>query len=156
MLAVGGGRVEDLSTLHLQAVRVFLPLAVHERAHGSVGGMSGCSVGMPFSAGACVCAHARVCVCARTHARTCACGRDTDTQRERAREVAGGHWVLEGDRGVTYSEAIPDNTRVVGDVFSVEGVLKTVAVWPDVALKPYKPPFGQRVRWRGRTHDNAG
>jgi putative ABC transport system permease protein len=30
-----------------------------------------------------------------------------------AREVAGGHWVLEGDRGVTYSEAIPDNTRVV-------------------------------------------
>ncbi len=30
-----------------------------------------------------------------------------------AREVAGGHWVLEGDRGVTYSDAIPDNTRVV-------------------------------------------
>ena len=30
-----------------------------------------------------------------------------------AREVAGGHWVLEGDRGVTYSETVPGNTRVV-------------------------------------------
>lgn len=30
-----------------------------------------------------------------------------------AREVAGGHWVLEGDRGLTYSEEVPGNTRVV-------------------------------------------
>ncbi len=30
-----------------------------------------------------------------------------------AAEVAPGHWVLEGDRGVTYSEAVPDNTRLV-------------------------------------------
>ncbi|MEM6728074.1 MAG: FtsX-like permease family protein, partial [Pseudomonadota bacterium] len=29
-----------------------------------------------------------------------------------AAEVAGNHWTLQGDRGVTYSEAIPDNTRV--------------------------------------------
>ena len=31
---------------------------------------------------------------------------------EPAREVAGNHWVLEGDRGVTYSEALPENTRL--------------------------------------------
>lgn len=30
-----------------------------------------------------------------------------------AREVAGDHWVLSGDRGVTYSEAVPDNTRLL-------------------------------------------
>ena len=29
-----------------------------------------------------------------------------------AREVAGGHWVLEGDRGVTYSEKLPGNTTI--------------------------------------------
>lgn len=29
-----------------------------------------------------------------------------------AREVAGDHWVIEGDRGVTYSAAIPENTKV--------------------------------------------
>jgi putative ABC transport system permease protein len=29
-----------------------------------------------------------------------------------AAEVAGGHWVLEGDRGVTYSEEMPENTRL--------------------------------------------
>ncbi|MEX0282619.1 MAG: ABC transporter permease [Arenibacterium sp.] len=29
-----------------------------------------------------------------------------------AEEVAGGHWVLEGDRGVTYSEAPPPRTRL--------------------------------------------
>ncbi|CUK01497.1 lipoprotein releasing system, transmembrane protein, LolC/E family [Ruegeria denitrificans] len=29
-----------------------------------------------------------------------------------AREVAGDHWVLDGDRGVTYSAAPPQNTRV--------------------------------------------
>ena len=30
-----------------------------------------------------------------------------------AREVAGDHWVLSGDRGVTYSQEVPDNTRVL-------------------------------------------
>ena len=29
-----------------------------------------------------------------------------------ARETAGRHWVLEGDRGVTYSEQMPENTRL--------------------------------------------
>ncbi|MEM9855170.1 MAG: FtsX-like permease family protein, partial [Pseudomonadota bacterium] len=29
-----------------------------------------------------------------------------------AAEVAGNHWVLEGDRGVTYSQDVPGNTRV--------------------------------------------
>ncbi|MEM6275487.1 MAG: FtsX-like permease family protein [Pseudomonadota bacterium] len=29
-----------------------------------------------------------------------------------AAEVAGDHWVLQGDRGVTYSVDVPDNTRV--------------------------------------------
>ncbi|MEM8693922.1 MAG: FtsX-like permease family protein [Pseudomonadota bacterium] len=29
-----------------------------------------------------------------------------------ARDVAGAHWVLEGDRGVTYSTELPDNTRL--------------------------------------------
>ncbi len=29
-----------------------------------------------------------------------------------AREVAGDHWVLQGDRGVTYSRALPENTRL--------------------------------------------
>ncbi|QBF30276.1 ABC transporter permease [Thalassococcus sp. S3] len=29
-----------------------------------------------------------------------------------AREVAGEHWVLQGDRGVTYSAALPDDTSV--------------------------------------------
>jgi putative ABC transport system permease protein len=30
-----------------------------------------------------------------------------------AAEVAGDHWVIRGDRGVTYSEALPDNTTLV-------------------------------------------
>ncbi|MEY8840398.1 ABC transporter permease, partial [Cribrihabitans sp. XS_ASV171] len=30
-----------------------------------------------------------------------------------AREVAGSHWVLEGDRGVTYSAALPRDTRLI-------------------------------------------
>ncbi|MBW6507738.1 MAG: ABC transporter permease [Rhodobacteraceae bacterium] len=30
-----------------------------------------------------------------------------------AREVAGDHWVLRGDRGVTYADEVPSNTRVV-------------------------------------------
>ena len=30
-----------------------------------------------------------------------------------AQEVAPGHWVLQGDRGVTYSEKLPENTRLL-------------------------------------------
>lgn len=30
-----------------------------------------------------------------------------------AREVAGDHWVVEGDRGITYSSELPDNTRIL-------------------------------------------
>ncbi|KPA21495.1 FtsX-like permease family protein [Shimia sp. SK013] len=29
-----------------------------------------------------------------------------------AREVAGDHWVIEGDRGVTYSAGVPENTKI--------------------------------------------
>ena len=29
-----------------------------------------------------------------------------------AREVAGGHWVVRGDRGLTYANALPENTKV--------------------------------------------
>ena len=38
-----------------------------------------------------------------------------------ARDVAGNHWVLEGDRGVTYSEALPDNTTLVAGDWWPEG-----------------------------------
>ena len=34
----------------------------------------------------------------------------TEINGKPAREVAGDHWVLEGDRGVTYSEVQPENT----------------------------------------------
>ncbi|MEM6897023.1 MAG: FtsX-like permease family protein, partial [Pseudomonadota bacterium] len=34
-----------------------------------------------------------------------------------AAEVAGDHWVLEGDRGVTYSAELPDNTRITEGSF---------------------------------------
>ncbi|MGB0913884.1 MAG: ABC transporter permease, partial [Phaeobacter italicus] len=30
-----------------------------------------------------------------------------------AQEVAGGHWVVEGDRGLTYADQMPDNTTIV-------------------------------------------
>lgn len=30
-----------------------------------------------------------------------------------AQEVAGGHWVVEGDRGLTYAAEMPDNTRLI-------------------------------------------
>jgi putative ABC transport system permease protein len=30
-----------------------------------------------------------------------------------ASEIAGDHWVLEGDRGITYSTELPDNTRLL-------------------------------------------
>jgi putative ABC transport system permease protein len=36
----------------------------------------------------------------------------TQINGQPAQEVAGNHWVLEGDRGVTYSEGIPKETRL--------------------------------------------
>jgi len=37
-----------------------------------------------------------------------------------AQEVAPGHWVLDGDRGVTYSQSLPDNTTILDGAW-----------WPD-------------------------
>jgi len=37
----------------------------------------------------------------------------TQIKGQPARDIAGDHWVLEGDRGVTYSTDVPDNTRVL-------------------------------------------
>ncbi len=34
-----------------------------------------------------------------------------------AREVAGDHWVLNGDRGLTYSETLPDNATLTAGTF---------------------------------------
>ncbi len=34
-----------------------------------------------------------------------------------AREVAGDHWVLDGDRGLTYSDTLPDNAKVTAGTF---------------------------------------
>lgn len=36
----------------------------------------------------------------------------TEINGKPARDVAGGHWVLRGDRGVTYTAAKPDNTTI--------------------------------------------
>lgn len=36
----------------------------------------------------------------------------TEINGRPAREVAGGHWVVQGDRGLTYSAAQPDNARL--------------------------------------------
>lgn len=38
-----------------------------------------------------------------------------------AREVAGDHWVLRGDRGVSYADALPDNTTVTAGTWWPEG-----------------------------------
>lgn len=38
-----------------------------------------------------------------------------------AREVAGDHWVLRGDRGVTYSDELPDTTRITAGEWWGEG-----------------------------------
>ncbi|MCB1310944.1 MAG: FtsX-like permease family protein [Sedimentitalea sp.] len=38
-----------------------------------------------------------------------------------ARDVAGAHWVLQGDRGVTYSADLPDNTRLTAGTWWGEG-----------------------------------
>lgn len=37
----------------------------------------------------------------------------TQINGESAIEVAGDHWVIEGDRGITYAAAMPDNTRLL-------------------------------------------
>lgn len=36
----------------------------------------------------------------------------TEINGQPAKEVAGDHWILHGDRGVTYSNGLPENTRV--------------------------------------------
>lgn len=38
-----------------------------------------------------------------------------------AREVAGNHWVVQGDRGITYADALPEGTRVVAGQWWPEG-----------------------------------
>ncbi len=38
-----------------------------------------------------------------------------------AQDVAPGHWVLEGDRGVTYSESLPENTTLLEGEWWPEG-----------------------------------
>ncbi|MFK7878378.1 ABC transporter permease [Roseobacter sp.] len=37
-----------------------------------------------------------------------------------AREVAGDHWVVRGDRGVTYAEALPEDTRLTAGTWWAE------------------------------------
>jgi putative ABC transport system permease protein len=37
----------------------------------------------------------------------------TQINGKHASEIAGDHWVLEGDRGITYSTELPDNTRLL-------------------------------------------
>ncbi len=38
-----------------------------------------------------------------------------------AAEVAGDHWVIRGDRGVTYAEALPENTTITAGAWWPEG-----------------------------------
>ncbi|MGC3938474.1 ABC transporter permease [Roseobacter sp. EG26] len=38
-----------------------------------------------------------------------------------ARELAGDHWVLQGDRGVTYTNTMPENTRLTAGDWWAEG-----------------------------------
>jgi putative ABC transport system permease protein len=38
-----------------------------------------------------------------------------------AREVAGEHWVVQGDRGITYADALPEGTRVTAGAWWPEG-----------------------------------
>ena len=38
-----------------------------------------------------------------------------------AREVAGDHWVVQGDRGLTYADALPENTRLTAGSWWGEG-----------------------------------
>jgi len=44
----------------------------------------------------------------------------TEINGQNARDVAGSHWVLEGDRGITYASAKPDNFNITEGAF-----------WPD-------------------------
>ncbi len=39
-------------------------------------------------------------------------GMITEINGRPAEEVAGDHWIVEGDRGITYSEDLPDRTRI--------------------------------------------
>jgi putative ABC transport system permease protein len=38
-----------------------------------------------------------------------------------ARDVAGDHWVVNGDRGVTYADRLPENTRITAGTWWPEG-----------------------------------
>ncbi len=38
-----------------------------------------------------------------------------------AAEVAGDHWVMQGDRGVTYADALPETTTLMGGTWWGEG-----------------------------------
>lgn len=38
-----------------------------------------------------------------------------------AQEVAGGHWVVRGDRGITYADALPERTRITAGTWWGEG-----------------------------------
>jgi putative ABC transport system permease protein len=54
----------------------------------------------------------------------------TEINGRPAREVAGNHWVVRGDRGVTYADAQPENTRVVAGNW-----------WPDDYAGPPQVSF---------------
>ncbi|QYX57127.1 ABC transporter permease [Roseovarius sp. SCSIO 43702] len=45
----------------------------------------------------------------------------TQINGRRAREVAGDHWVLNGDRGVSYAGAVPDRTTVTAGEWWADG-----------------------------------
>ncbi len=45
----------------------------------------------------------------------------TQINGQPAREVAGSHWVLEGDRGITYSALPPENARITAGEWWAEG-----------------------------------
>ncbi|WP_299547671.1 FtsX-like permease family protein [uncultured Tateyamaria sp.] len=45
----------------------------------------------------------------------------TQINGQRAADVAGDHWVLSGDRGITYSEAPSENTRITAGEWWPEG-----------------------------------
>lgn len=45
----------------------------------------------------------------------------TEINGRSAREVAGDHWVVRGDRGITYAETLPGNTRLTAGQWWPEG-----------------------------------
>jgi putative ABC transport system permease protein len=45
----------------------------------------------------------------------------TELKGRPAREVAGGHWVVEGDRGLTYADTPPNGTKITQGIWWAEG-----------------------------------